>query len=217
MASRPADADAVVAVRSKLRSNTVLRQAARQAGVPVYAIKSSSSSNLIRAFRTLLGHEPSAGGLGSMLGCGSSADGDADVAAAAAGSSVGQQIDLGGSASSGDETDGEEGDAAAAAVATAATAGTSARMGGAVRALQQEEDGLEEARLAAEQIVMPLQQPVELLPRPDYVRKAQIALCERYGLTWEVVGSGSEARLRVCPKSKAAAAAATQAAAGEDG
>jgi hypothetical protein len=220
--SRPSDADAVLAVRSKLRSNTGLRQAARQAGVPVYAIKSSSSSNLIRAFRTLLGQEPSAGGLGSMLGSGLGADGDADVAtaaaAAAAGSSDGQQIDLGGSRSSGDETDGEEGDGtAAAAAAAAATAGSSGRMGGAVRALQQEEDGLEEARLAAEQIVMPLQQPVELLPRPDYVRKAQIALCERYGLTWEVVGSGSEARLRVCPKSKAAAAAAVTQAAADEG
>jgi hypothetical protein len=68
MAPRPAEADAVLAVRSKLRANTNLRQAARQAGVPVYAIKSASSSNLVRAFKTLLGQEPSAGGVGGVLG-----------------------------------------------------------------------------------------------------------------------------------------------------
>jgi hypothetical protein len=224
MASRPSDADAVLAVRSKLRSNAGLRQAARQAGVPVYAIKSSSSSNLIRAFRTLLGQEPSAGG---MLGGGAGPGGDegegatAAAAAAAAAAAGGSSIDLGGSRSSGDETDGEDGDelsAAAAAAAVTTSSSSPGKVGGAARALQQEEDGLEEARLAAEQIVMPLQQPVELLPRPEFVRKAQAALCERYGLAWEVVGSKTEARLRVSPSKAAAAVAggAGEAAAAKD-
>jgi hypothetical protein len=53
--------------------------------------------------------------------------------------------------------------------------------------------------LAAEQIVTPLQQPVELLPRAEHVRRAQAALCGRYGLAWEVVGSGSQARIRMLP------------------
>jgi hypothetical protein len=53
--------------------------------------------------------------------------------------------------------------------------------------------------LAAEQIVTPLQQPVELLPRAEHVRKAQAALCGRYGLAWEVVGSGAQARIRMLP------------------
>lgn len=204
MAPRPAEADAVLAVRSKLRANANLRQAARQAGVPVYAIKSASSSNLVRAFKTLLGQEPSAGGVGGVLG-GAGAEGEDGVAAAVRGS-----IDLEGSRSSGEDTDGEEGDEISSnSVGTSAgpVPGSSSggRQGGAVRALQQEEDGLEEARLAAEQIVMPLQQPVELLPRPDFVRKAQMALCERYGLSWEVVGRGAEARLRVGPAAAAGA------------
>jgi len=209
MSPRPSEADAVLAVRSKLRANANLRTAARQAGVPVYAIRSSSSSNLIRAFRTLLGHEPTAG---SVLGGSSGGEGEGSAAAvaamaAAAGSSgtEGQQYDVAATGSSGEETDGEDGEEAAAA-AVAATAGSSGRLGGGVRAVQQEEDGLEEARLAAEQIVIPLQQPVELLPRPDFVRKAQMALCERYGLSWEVVGKGAEARLRVGPAAAAAAA-----------
>jgi hypothetical protein len=214
MAPRPAEADAVLAVRSKLRANANLRQAARQAGVPVYAIKSASSSNLVRAFKTLLGQEPSAGGVGGVLG-GAGAEGEGGVAAAVRGS-----IDLEGSRSSGEDTDGEEGDEISSnSVGTSAGpipgSSSGGRQGGAVRALQQEEDGLEEARLAAEQIVMPLQQPVELLPRPEFVRKAQAAMCERYGLAWEVVGTGSEARLRVCPKMAPAAAAAAAAAPGD--
>jgi hypothetical protein len=71
--------------------------------------------------------------------------------------------------------------------------------GGAARALVEEEEGLEEARLAAEQIVTLLQQPVELLPRAEHVRRAQAALCGRYGLAWELVGSGAQARIRMLP------------------
>ncbi|KAF6260855.1 hypothetical protein COO60DRAFT_1294161 [Scenedesmus sp. NREL 46B-D3] len=136
LSPRPSEADAVLAIRSRLKTNAALRATAREAGVPVYAIKSSSSSNLVRAFRTLLGLEPSAGSLGG---------------------------------------------------------------GGAARALVEEEEGLEEARLAAEQIVTPLQQPVELLPRAEHVRRAQAALCGRYGLAWESVGSGAQARIRMLP------------------
>lgn len=63
-----------------------------------------------------------------------------------------------------------------------------------------EADGLEEARLAAEQIVLPLRQPVELLPRVEGVLKAQIRMVERYGLDYEILGSGSDSRLRMLPK-----------------
>jgi hypothetical protein len=218
MAPRPAEADAVLAVRSRLRSNPSLRAAARDAGVPVYAIKSSSSSNLVRAFRTLLGLEPTAGGPPPASAARSSSHDDA-LRGAAAGS-----VDVEGTgASSGDESGDDadeqpEADAAAAAAATAATGGAAssaqqlhdaqqaqqsaqqpAQRGGPVRAMLQEEEGLEEARLAALQIVMPLQQPVELLPRPAFVRQAQAAQCERYGLAWEEVGTGAEARVRICP------------------
>ena len=39
-----------------------MRQAAKDAGVPIYAVKTCSPSNLLRALRTLLGIDPSAGG-----------------------------------------------------------------------------------------------------------------------------------------------------------
>lgn len=164
-----------------------------------------------------MGQEPSAGGMLGGGGGGLAGEGEGAAAAAAA-AAGGTSIDLGGSRSSGDETDGEDGEelaaaAAEAAVTAAVTGASPGKVGGAARALQQEEDGLEEARLAAEQIVMPLQQPVELLPQPEFVRKAQAALCERYGLAWEVVGSKTEARLRVSPKAAVAGAGAGEAAA----
>jgi hypothetical protein len=39
----------------------VLRQAARDRGIPIYAIKNSTVSSLVRAFRTLMGIDPAAG------------------------------------------------------------------------------------------------------------------------------------------------------------
>lgn len=61
------------------------------------------------------------------------------------------------------------------------------------------DDACEEARLAAEDIVLPLAQPVELLPRGEGARAAQANLLSSYGLSHEVVGDGSRARLRVVP------------------
>ncbi|KAI8470498.1 MAG: hypothetical protein J3K34DRAFT_385264 [Monoraphidium minutum] len=163
LSQRPEGADAVLTLRARVKANTALRTAAKAAGVPVYAIKSTSTSNLIKAFRTLLGVEPTAGG---FFG--------------AAGSRGGSMDDDGGSG------------AAAAAAA-----------------------GLEEAQLAVEQIVLPLRQTVELLPRSAGVRDAQAAMLRRYKLGVEVVGAGGDARLRVLPT--AAAATAAGAPAGAEG
>ncbi|KAF8054898.1 ycf45 [Scenedesmus sp. PABB004] len=186
LAPRPAEADAVLAVRSRLKANASLRAASRAAGVPVYAIKSSSSANLVRAFRTLLGLEPSAGGLFGSRG---SMDDDEWVprSPSAAGASPGASADDEGSEGEGDEPLGSS------------PASPRPRAGGVARALAEEEEGLEEARLAAESIVLPLQQPVELLPRSELVRKAQAEMAGRYGLAAEVVGAGADARLRLLP------------------
>ncbi|WIA34853.1 hypothetical protein OEZ86_013151 [Tetradesmus obliquus] len=197
LAPRPSESDAVLAIRSRLKTNATLRATAREAGVPVYAIKSSSSSNLVRAFRTLLGLEPSAGSLFGSRG--GSMDDDADssswpgsAAAAADAAAGGAAVPIRGPDDwpYGDGADEEQ---------PSSSSSSSRGGGGAARALVEEEEGLEEARLAAEQIVTPLQQPVELLPRAEHVRRAQAALCGRYGLAFEVVGSGSQARVRMLP------------------
>ncbi len=161
----PAGADAVLAVRSRLKTNGGLRAAARDAGVPIYAIKSSSAANLVRAFRTLLGVDPSAGGV-----FGRSEDEDSDLGVPAAGSSSSSS----GSSSGRRRTSDEDAVAGDSAVSSSSSSGSSS--GGGVSAHRQsdEEDAMEEARLAVEQIVLPLQQPVELLPRATAVRHAQV-------------------------------------------
>ena len=60
-------------------------------------------------------------------------------------------------------------------------------------------DGLEECRLAVEQVVLPQGRPVELLPRSERVRRLQAELVGRYRLRSAVYGRGGEQRLRVFP------------------
>jgi hypothetical protein len=68
------------------------------------------------------------------------------------------------------------------------------------------EEALEEARMAAEQIVGPLGQPVELLPRSETIIAEQVKLLNRYALGHEVVGTAAEARIRILPAPAAAVA-----------
>ncbi|AII42424.1 ATPase AAA [Synechococcus sp. KORDI-100] len=59
--------------------------------------------------------------------------------------------------------------------------------------------GLEECRLAVEQVVMPEGRPVELLPRSERVRQMQADLVSRYRLRSDVFGHEETCRLRVFP------------------
>jgi hypothetical protein len=228
---RPQGSDAVLAPRARLRSNAALRAAARDAGVPVYAIKTSSSANLVRAFRTLLGVDPSAGGVvfaaggggagggrGSP-GAGSSLDESDSAAAALEGSPAMAAARLalagdGGGAGEGVAVatgpggmprlasffaaGGEEGDGASSSPPQPVGLPSAARV---------EREALEEAQMAAETIVRPLGEPVELLPRPRALLERQRALIKRLGLASEVLepedGATGEARLRVVPVSAA--------------
>lgn len=60
--------------------------------------------------------------------------------------------------------------------------------------------GVQEARVAVEQIVIPKVQAVELLPRSPEVLALQVKLVESYQLAWEKTGSGMNKRLRILPK-----------------
>jgi len=53
-------ADVVLAMRSHMKAGSWAREAAKNAGTPVYAIKNGADSTLVRALETLLG---SAGGV----------------------------------------------------------------------------------------------------------------------------------------------------------
>ena len=54
--------------------------------------------------------------------------------------------------------------------------------------------------MAAETLVLPLGQQVELLPRSEEVLAAQQAVLRAYGLGYEVVGAGPAACLRILPR-----------------
>ncbi|KAK5844470.1 protein SEEDLING PLASTID DEVELOPMENT 1 [Gossypium arboreum] len=60
-------------------------------------------------------------------------------------------------------------------------------------------DALEEARIAIEQVVIPKEEPVELLPRPPQIISLQTELIEKYQLQSENIGKGSDVRLRILP------------------
>ncbi len=64
---------------------------------------------------------------------------------------------------------------------------------------EDEVEALEEARLAVEQIVIPKNQPVELLPRSSMVRKMQHELIEHYHLKSASFGEEPNRRLRIFP------------------
>jgi stage III sporulation protein SpoIIIAA len=65
--------------------------------------------------------------------------------------------------------------------------------------LDDEHDALEEARLAVEQIVLPMGQPVELLPRSARVRELQQELVNHYQLNSSIFGDEPHCRLRIFP------------------
>ncbi len=64
---------------------------------------------------------------------------------------------------------------------------------------EDEMEALEEARLAVEQIVLPKNQPVELLPRSAAIRRMQHELVEHYQLNSESFGDEPNRRLRIYP------------------
>ncbi|GLC40671.1 hypothetical protein PLESTM_001099900 [Pleodorina starrii] len=205
-----ASADAVLALRAKVKQNSELRALARENGVPIYAVKTSGSANLVKAFRTLLGIDPSAGGTFGPPSAAS--DGDeppprpaprlsaaaAAVAAAwSAGAAASTSADASPTASVLGSEDAGDGMAAAAAARAGAASGAAKVYGYKAWA---EEEALEEAQMAVTEIVVPLHQPVELMPRAPSVLEAQIRLLERYKLSYEMVGSGAESRLRILPR-----------------
>ena len=146
------EADAVLALRSRIGRSGAddwLRITARQRGVPLYAIKEDSLSNLVRALQTIVGPAPRWSAAASGLG--------------AAG-----------------------GDSAPAAAASPAD----------------EQDALEEARLAVERVVIPTQRAVDLLPRSAAVRQAQEALASSYQLVTVTAGTGAACRVRILPEYK---------------
>ena len=133
------NADAVIALRTHVKTHSKLRHAAKGRNVPIYGIKSNTIPQITRVLRRLLGM-----------------DDHKDPEA----------VDLRLFSRGGNDD---------------------------------ELEGLEEARLAVEQIVIPTGQPVELLPRSPKVRKMQHELVEHYRLQSDSFGEEPNRRLRIYP------------------
>ena len=187
-------ADVVLALRARAKESPRLRDAAREAGVPVYAVKTGSTAALQRALRALLGLDPSAGGMtfarrkslteaAAEVSASSSSQGPSSPAAAASAANAASAYSPSSSSSSDEDEDESydgEGAISLSAAGAAAAAAASARTAAFVA----------EARGAVEGVVLPSGQPCELRPAPESARAAQVALAASYGLRAEVVGGG---------------------------
>ncbi len=161
-----------------------------QNNVPIYAVKTSGSANLVKAFRTLLGIDPSPGG--TFGPAGSDADeppsppvprassapspsADAAAAAAAAFAAGAATVCSTTTLSSvlGSDDDGDGGSMGASAYSAASSNGNGSGKGYNYKAWA-EDEALEEAQTAVTEIVIPLHQPVELAPRAPSVLDAQV-------------------------------------------
>ena len=63
IANQIQDADAILATRGKMKASTWIKAAAQQAGVPLFTVRTSSVEHVVKGVRTLLGVDPTPGGL----------------------------------------------------------------------------------------------------------------------------------------------------------
>ena len=56
---------------------------------------------------------------------------------------------------------------------------------------------MSEVQIAIERVVVPQQQPVELLPRAANIIELQVAVVKSYQLGYQLVGNGLSTRIRI--------------------
>jgi stage III sporulation protein SpoIIIAA len=178
-------ADALLALRGELGRDPALRRRAQALGLPILVIKSDSLHQLQRAMERLL--ERRGGGHSHPDALARVASPAAEVSRPAIPFPDG--LPAGGSHAR----------ATALPLTPVAVAEPSHEDPDPRRRLEDAHAALEECRLAVEQVVLPLGQPVELLPRSDAVRLMQAELIARYRLRSAVFGRGLQQRLRVFP------------------
>jgi stage III sporulation protein SpoIIIAA len=63
IASQIQDADAILATRGKMKASTWIKAAAQQAGVPLFTVRTAAVEHVVKGVRTLLGVDPTPGGM----------------------------------------------------------------------------------------------------------------------------------------------------------
>lgn len=58
-------------------------------------------------------------------------------------------------------------------------------------------EALDEVQTVIERVVVPQQQPVELLPRAAHIIELQVAVVKSYQLGFQLVGNGLNTRIRI--------------------
>jgi hypothetical protein len=183
------EASAVLAVKARVKGATWLRHAARARGMPIYALKAEGIPQLARAIQAMLGLNAHSA-LAESSGASAAAKGPAGVRTPAG------TLGVSSSEGAGANHDGLEGDLPSFGPnVSSSAAGDGARP----RSIPAEEtDALDEVRMAVEQLVIPHQEPVELLPRDARLLAMQKELIEReYRLEHEECGEGNARRIRI--------------------
>jgi hypothetical protein len=222
------EASAVLAVKARVKGATWLRHAARARGMPIYALKAEGIPQLARAIQAMLGlnarivADASDSGLGSGAGMGGSAN-DTDTDTGLASRSLERTNEK--QKTSGDDEktpartrtrrDSRRDSRAAtfppenSSLSFLSSAdprdprdprdpGDPRDAPRSASRSAEETDALEEVRMAVEQLVIPHQEPVELLPRSARLLAMQKALVEReYRLETEERGEGDAKRIRI--------------------
>jgi hypothetical protein len=187
-------ADAVLALRSRLKQNSWVRGMAKFRQLPIFAIKANTMAQMVRAMRAILGMES----LGSYFVVSSSLSNE----------EVGRRLDvMNRQPTLEDEIEALE------VCEQWSSSPLNLRKFFVLHLAQTIKHGsflninkdkpacifLQEARVAVEQIVIPKGQPAELLPRSPELVALQVKLVEGYQLASETAGSEKSVRLRILP------------------
>ena len=150
----------MLALRSKVKSGGWLRLAAKHAGVPVFSVK--RGDQLENALRTLLGIYPAPGG--AVL----RPSAQQDTAEASPQDITDEALP--------DIPSTPRTDDISVTTLREAPLPQARQYGGVAsqREAESHSEALEEARIAVESIVLPRQQPIELMPRAEDVVEAQV-------------------------------------------
>jgi stage III sporulation protein SpoIIIAA len=186
------EADCILATRGKIKSSTWIKEAAKIAKIPLFTIQTDSEPNIVRAVRTLMGLDPSPGGVFRSTKGGSNKNNSEVGDKGRKKSAKKSDDDSSGRSSSGSES--------SSSSPASSSASWSSSNGGVLSSSPAAIDALEEARLAIDNVVITLGEAVELLPRDPAILEIQMELVEKYNLQVQVVGTlSSGVRLRVLP------------------
>ncbi|GJP33709.1 hypothetical protein CLOM_g5260 [Closterium sp. NIES-68] len=190
-----AAADAVLALRSKLKGNAWLRGVAKFRHLPIYAVKSNTMPQVVRALRAILNLDSL--GAPPLISASSASPeaGSAPRDAASVPATPPHEL----------STAREEGISDSSSSSSSWMGGASEgegqmRVAGGA-SLEDEIDALEEARMAAERMMLghAQAQAVELLPRAPHILHLQSQLLGDYPLSWQYAGTPPTRRIRILP------------------